>query len=102
MIMPQYINRFLKQRRAPSRQDPERDWVALISVAAVTLAGIVVWNIWAFGTAVNDGVIGAPSQATPSLVNQAILSDVRAVFTSRAAEEQNYVAGAYQYADPSQ
>ncbi len=77
---------FVRERKE-ARRDPARDWAALVAAAAVLLAGLVVWHLWAFGTAVEGGVIGAPKRAAVPLVNQVVLENVRNVFASRAAGE---------------
>lgn len=64
--------------------------------------GIVVWNVWAFDTIANGGVIGTTATSTPPVFNHSSLDAIRAVFQMRAVEETKYVTGVYRYADPSQ
>ncbi len=49
---------FSKRDEASSRLDPERDWIMLLILSAIALTGIVVWNMWAFDTVANGGIIG--------------------------------------------
>lgn len=104
MNIPSLVTSFLMRARRRARADPSRDWLALLTLSAIVLAGIVVWNIWAFETVADGGAIGgAPAKPTPSIIlNHASLDVVRAIFESRAAEKAKYSTGTYRYADPSQ
>lgn len=82
--------------------DPSRDWFVLVALSLITLAGIVVWNAWAFDTVANGGIIGTSATSTPALFNQDSLRTINAVFTGRAEEKVKYETGTYRFADPSQ
>lgn len=97
-----FMERFLKRARSGVRLNPARDWAILLVCSAVILVGIVVWNAWVFDTVAKGGVIGTPVTKTPAVFDRSLLSEVRAIFETRAAEEVKYRTGAYQYADPSQ
>lgn len=98
-----FLTQLLKRARRGAREDPARDWLALITFSLIALAGIIVWNAWAFDTIVNGGVIGtSPKVAPASTSKRASLDAIRAIFESRAAEQAKYSSGAYRYADPSQ
>jgi hypothetical protein len=85
-----------------SRIHPTRDWLALLSFALIIFAGILVWNVWAFSTVVQGGVIGATASTTPPVFSQSSLDAIRSVFAQRSAEEAKYQTGVYRFADPSQ
>lgn len=93
---------FLKYLRFGKRLDPARDWLTLLSLAGIILAGSIVWNAWAFDTVANGGVIGTSATITPPVFSTSSLDAIHAVFEHRASEEAKYVSGAYRYADPSQ
>ena len=52
---------FLKRFRSTTYQDPVRDWLMLIMLSSILFVSIIVWNVWAFDTVANGGVIGAPA-----------------------------------------
>ncbi len=74
----------------------------MLIVSAVALVGIVGWNVWAFETVANGGVIGTAAMSTVPAFSRSSLDAIHAVFESRAAEGDKYVSGAYHFADPSQ
>ena len=82
--------------------NPIRDWLFLVALSAILLAGIVVWNVWAFDAVAQGGIIGKPDTNAPSSINQSSVDQINTIFANRAAEENKYVNGAYQYTDPSQ
>jgi hypothetical protein len=93
---------YAKRLRAGAYQDPVRDWMVLITFSVIVLAGIIVWNIWAFDTVANGGVIGTTApKATPGF-SRASLDAIHVIFKNRADEEAKYETGVYRYADPSQ
>jgi len=102
MTMPNFLNRFLQRARRGAREDPSRDWLVLLTFSLIALAGIIVWNIWAFDTVAGGGAIGTPAKVALSTSKRASLDAIRAIFESRAAEQAKYSSGAYRYADPSQ
>ena len=93
---------FEKKLHYGSRLNPVRDWITLLIFSSIILAGIVLWNIWAFDTVVRGGTIGAPATTTPQLFNQSSLDTIQTIFANRATEEQKYETGTYQFVDPSQ
>lgn len=104
MNLPALFNSFLQCVRRSARRDPARDWIALSVLSALALAGIVVWNLWAFGVVAGGGAIGdAPAKtAAPLAPDRASLDAIRTIFEKRAVEKEQYSSGAYRYADPSQ
>ena len=81
--------------------DPERDWIITLIISAILLISLVVWNVWAFDTVANGGVIGSPATNVKPVFNQASLDAIHTIFTNRADEEQKYVSGTYSFIDPS-
>lgn len=92
----------LKRMHAGMFHDPVRDWLVLLSTALIVLAGMVVWNAWAFDTVASGGIIGTPETSPASALDQSSLEDIRRVFADRAAEKAKYATGVYRYDDPSQ
>lgn len=82
--------------------DPTRDWVTLLTLALIIFAGILTWNIWAFDTVAQGGVIGSAATTTAPVFSQTSLNSIDAIFKQRAAEEEKYMTGVYSFADPSQ
>lgn len=74
--------------------------LCLFSVAM--LIGIIVWNLWTFGTVIGGGTIGAPPPSAPAAFNLSSLNTIRTMFADRALEEMKYETGIYSVADPSQ
>lgn len=99
------MNAFLEHLKQRSHSltviDPERDWIVLLILSTIILAGVVVWNAFVFDTVVQGGVIGAAPSAPAPVFNQSSLDAIHEVFANRAAEEEKYLSGGYQYADPS-
>ncbi len=100
--MKKFFSLFSKRDEASTRLDPERDWLMLLIVSAIALVGIVVWNVWAFETVANGGVIGAAATSTAPVFSRSSLDAIHAIFQNRAAEEGKYVSGVYSFTDPSQ
>lgn len=98
--MNYFTRLFQKHAQAKSRIDPERDWIGLMIGTVLALSCVVVWNVWAFDTVANGGVLGELATTTP-VFSQASLDSIHAIFTSRAEEERAYVSGGYHFADPS-
>ena len=80
--------------------DPERDWLVLLILAILVLAGVVVWNMRIFDTVANGGVIGSPATSTTPVFSKSSLDMLHAIFANRAAEEKKYVSGEYRFPDP--
>lgn len=99
MLRP--IISFFSRLHRGAHLDPLRDWLAMLTLSAILLVGIVVWNIWAFDTVARGGVIGSSSTATSSVFNRSSLDAIQTIFADRAAEEAKYVTGVYRYTDPS-
>ena len=102
MTTQTFISSFVQRIRSSFRPDPTRDWLMLVSLALIALAGIIVWNAWAFDTVASGGTIGSVSSTQAPVFSQASLGAIRTVFSDRATEEAKYVSGAYYFADPSQ
>ncbi len=85
-----------------SNGNPMRDWLGLLTCSAIALVGIVVWNMWAFDTISQGGVIGTPANSSPAVFSGSSLDTINTIFASRADEEAKYRTGVYNYADPSQ
>ncbi|MFA6414710.1 MAG: hypothetical protein WC217_03825 [Candidatus Paceibacterota bacterium] len=96
------LTALIRRLRTGTSQDPVRDWLVVSIFSAIVFTGIVVWNIWAFDTVANGGVIGAPVPETKSVFDQSSLDTIRTIFENRAVEEAKYMTGVYRYADPSQ
>ena len=79
-----------------------RDWLVLLTFSILILLSIVVWNVWAFDTVAQGGVIGVAATSTPQAFNQSSLDEIHTVFNKRSLEESKYVTGVYRYNDPSQ
>ena len=84
------------------RRDPERDWIGLITLSAIVLTGIIIWNMWTFDIVANGGVIGSAATSSPTTFNRSSMDAINDVFDKRAAEEIRYRTGVYHYSDPSQ
>ena len=95
-------NSFLKRLHTGARQDPARDWIVVLICSAIVLAGVIVWNVWAFDTVARGGVIGSVELSSPEVFNRSFLDAVHPIFEKRAAEATKYETGVYRYADPSQ
>lgn len=98
------LNRFgslWKRVRSGTSVDPVRDWLIVLTLGTLALISIITWNVWAFDTVANGGVIGTPAAAPQVLFNQSSLDAIRAIFDNRAAEEARYVNGTYRFTDPS-
>lgn len=93
---------FLKRFRYGTRLNPVRDWLALLTFSAIALAGIIIWNVWAFDTVASGGVIGTSATSTPPIFNQSSLDTIHSIFANRAVEKAKYETGTYRFADPSQ
>ena len=96
------LNSFLKRFRSGAHQDPARDWMLLLICSVIALAGIVVWNVWAFDTIAGGGTIGSRVVTEPPIFSRSSLDTVRSIFEKRSVEEEKYISGIYRYADPSQ
>ena len=70
--------------------------------SVMMLVGIVVWNVWAFDTVANGGIIGSLATSTAPVFNQSSLDVIHTIFYNRAAEEDKYASGIYSFTDPSQ
>ncbi len=79
-----------------------RDWFTLLTISLVALTAIVAWNVWAFDTVSNGGVISVPAPASVPIFNQMSLDVIHGIFNARELEEQHYTSGAYHFTDPSQ
>lgn len=96
------ITSFFRRLRYGTQVNPTRDWLTLLTLSALVLVSIIVWNVWAFDTVANGGVIGAVATSTPPAFNQASLNTIHTIFSNRADEELKYQTGTYRFVDPSQ
>ncbi len=97
-----FIKSFSNRLRTVAHPDAIRDWIALLTLSILAFMSIVVWNVWAFDTVANGGVIGTTVTSAPPVFNHSSLDLIHTIFAKRAAEEAKYVTGVYRYADPSQ
>lgn len=95
-------NSFLKHFHYGPFLNPTRDWLVVLTISAITLTGIFVWNAWVFDTVTNGGVIGTTATSTSPVFSQSSLTVIRSIFADRAEEKAKYETGAYRFADPSQ
>ena len=102
MNTPHFIGSFLKRLRGGIRRDPVRDWLLLLTFSTIALTCTVVWNTLTFNAVTKGDAIGTAATGTPPIFNKSSLDAIHAIFTSRAAEESNYINGTYHFADPSQ
>jgi hypothetical protein len=79
------------------RLNPARDWLALVSVAAILLVASIGWNVWLFLRVTNGDAIGTATD-TRSL-NPASIDSVDVLFQKRAATETDYKNA--HFVDPS-
>ena len=96
------LTSFLKRVRAGAHQDPVRDWLAIVFLSIIALAGIIVWNAWVFDTVAGGKSLGSTTATSTLSFDSSSIGIIRDVFANRAAEENKYVTGVYRYADPSQ
>lgn len=85
--------------RVGDRRKPSRDWFLLLSIAFLILIASIGWNVWTFIRITNGEAVGVASSGTKG-PDIGIVEQVRAVFASRAAEEQRY-RNEYRFVDPS-
>ena len=98
-----FIGSFVRRLRdTVAYPDPVRDWLILCVLSAIVFVGMVMWNVWAFDTVSQGGVIGAPVADTSPVFNRSSLDTIHSVFASRAEEEAKYRTGTYRFTDPSQ
>jgi hypothetical protein len=95
------IRSFIKRLRYGAI-NPARDWRVLITLSAIALAGIIIWNAWAFDTVASGGVIGSVTTSSQPVFNSTSLDSIQTMFSNRATEEEKYETGTYRFADPSQ
>ncbi len=93
---------YVKRLLSSVRLDPARDWLVLVTLSAIVLAGIIVWNVWTFDTVATGGVIGGQTTTSSPLFNQSSINSIRTIFENRADEEAKYQTGTYRFSDPSQ
>ncbi|MDE2173509.1 MAG: hypothetical protein KGJ31_02855 [Patescibacteria group bacterium] len=96
-----HIDSLSEHLRPAGYLNPARDWSVMIVLSTIVLAGVIVWNVWAFDTVANGGIIGAPIPEQVPTFNQSSLDTIHSIFVHRADEEAKYQSGVYQYIDPS-
>lgn len=79
--------------------NPVRDWLVVLVLAFVLLAGSIAWNTWFFFVALTDESTTVPSAREDTLDTSSI-EKARALFDVRAAEEGKYRTE-YHFNDPS-
>ncbi len=84
------------------RLRPDRDWLTLLTLAALAFIVMLVWNLWAFSTVAGGGTFGGAAPAVPQVFSQQSLDTIHTIFSERNAEELKYATGVYRFADPSQ
>ncbi|MDO8593647.1 MAG: hypothetical protein Q7R59_01995 [bacterium] len=97
-----FFSTILARLRSAAHPDPVRDWLGLLTLSLLVFVSIVVWNIWAFGTVAQGGVIGTNATSTPPVFSSSSLDAIHSVFLMRADEHAKYATGVYRYTDPSQ
>ncbi len=102
MSISNFSNSFLKRLRAGAHQDPVRDWILALIFSTIVLAGVIVWNAWAFDTVSRGGIIGSVATSPSQVLTNSSLDAIHSVFEKRAAEEAKYRTGTYRFVDPSQ
>jgi len=80
---------------------PARDWFVLLSVWAVLLFGVLLYNIWVFDRLASGNTLGTQIVTAPSIFNRSSLDAIQKVFSDRATEEVKYATGVYHFTDPS-
>lgn len=93
---------FFSRLRSVAYFDPVRDWLVMLILSVFAFISIVVWNIWAFDTVAQGGILGATTSETKQSFNLSSIGDVNEILEKRANEEAKYRIGVYRYADPSQ
>lgn len=93
---------FFSRLRSAAHFDPVRDWLVMLVLSIFAFVSIVVWNIWAFDTVAQGGVIGTAASGTKQSFNLSLVGNVNEILGKRATEEAKYRTGGYRYADPSQ
>lgn len=103
MNLAKYLEIIYSPLRRVGRYDPARDWFVLLTLFAVTLVGILVWNIWTFRMVTDGGTIGpAVTNKASTVFSSVPLDELRSLLDARAAEEMKYKMGGYAFTDPSQ
>ena len=102
MTILETLSSFLKHLRGGASLDPVRDWLMVLTLSIITLAGIIVWNVWAFSTVAAGGTIGERAPGALPLFDRSALDTIHTIFENRAVEEAKYVTGVYRFVDPSQ
>ncbi len=95
------LKTYVKRLLSGARLDPARDWLVLVTFSAIVLAGIIVWNVWAFDTVATGRIIGGQTTTLSPLFNQSSIDRIRTIFENRAEEELKYQTGVYRFGDPS-
>lgn len=96
------ISSFLKHLRYGKYINPLRDWLVMLIFSAIAIAGIIVWNVWAFDTVANGGIIGSSTTKTTPVFSRSSLDTIYEIFANRTIEKEKYKNGIYNFADPSQ
>lgn len=76
---------------------PSRDWLVLLCVCCVLLAGSILVNLWYFAKVTGGENIGTETTPNASFIQ---LEPVTALFEKRNAERDRYLSE-YRFVDPS-
>jgi len=80
------------------RASPSRDWLLLLGVWALVLAGSVLWNLWFFDQAVTRGIETPMDASSATSVYEP--TAVQEIFAARATTSEAYRTQ-YPFIDPS-
>lgn len=80
------------------RLRPQRDWLALLGLTILLIAGSVVWNLWLFSKVTSGEQIGDAAVSESQKTTQ--IEQAMVQFDERAQEEARYL-NEYRFVDPS-
>ncbi|MBU6321072.1 MAG: hypothetical protein KGI78_03890 [Patescibacteria group bacterium] len=80
---------------------PERDWRVILSLGALLFAAILAWHLYLFTATLGSDRASSAGEVAP-VATPSALETLPAFLAARTAEEEKYVTGSYQFADPSQ
>jgi hypothetical protein len=79
------------------RVRPTRDWLTLLSIAALLFIASAAWNVWLYYRVLEGPASGNASAPT---LDTAAVTNAKKALDARAAEEAKYEHG-YSFVDPS-
>ncbi|HFC11109.1 MAG TPA: hypothetical protein ENJ75_02920 [Candidatus Kaiserbacteria bacterium] len=95
------LTALVKKLRYGSRLRPARDWLTLLSFAAIAFIVGIAWGAVTFFNTVTEKTPIAPIQASATIINNQALRNVQKIFDTRAVEQEKYESGGYVFRDPS-